>query len=220
MATTDLSKRKCIIWDFDGTIADTEGFIVAAATQVLEEWGYTPEEMGDVSRIVGPPYPGAFRTVYGVSEEQDAEMTERYFELYDWKNPESHVMYEGLRELMERLVASGKRMAIASSKTKLRLDYCMEDLQLGSLFEAVYSKGDVETGSKPELIRLAMETLGAEPDECVMIGDRHYDITGAAAVGVPGVGVSYGTHKAEELAEAGAAVVCKSVDELAGVLEG
>ena len=63
--------RPVIIFDFDGTLADTEGHIVAAATRALSEAGFTPEQMGDVSRVVGPPYPGAFAAVYGVSEEEE-----------------------------------------------------------------------------------------------------------------------------------------------------
>lgn len=74
--------RPVIIFDFDGTLADTEGYIVTAATQALSEAGFTPEQMGDVSRVVGPPYPGAFAAIYGVSEE-DLAITKRYFELYD-----------------------------------------------------------------------------------------------------------------------------------------
>ena len=220
MDELSLSNRPCIIWDFDGTIADTEGYIVAAATQVLAEHGFTREQMGDVSRLVGPPYPGAFDSVYGVGKDADLEMTNRYWELYDWKNPEGHRMYDGLRDLMEQLAASGRRMAIASSKTKMRLDYCISDLGIEGLFSAVFSKGDVPSGSKPELIALAMDALGATPEECVMIGDRYYDITGAAQVGIPSIGASYGTHKEDELREANATAIAPSVSKLRKLLLG
>lgn len=55
--------RPVIIFDFDGTLEDTEGHIVTAATQALSETGFTPEQMGGVSRVVGPPYPGAFAAI-------------------------------------------------------------------------------------------------------------------------------------------------------------
>lgn len=110
--------RPVIIFDFDGTLADTEGYIVTAATQALSEAGFTPEQMGDVSRVVGPPYPGAFAAIYGVSEEEDLAITKRYFELYDWKNPASHKLYPGMRALLEDLTKHEKKLAIASSKTQ------------------------------------------------------------------------------------------------------
>lgn len=210
----NLHDRSVIIFDFDGTLADTEGYIVAAATQALSEAGFTPEQMGDVSRVVGPPYPGAFATIYGVSEEEDLAITNRYFELYDWKSPASHELYPGMRALLEDLTKHGKKLAIASSKTRMRLGFCVEDLGLDSLFSCVFAKEDVDGGGKAELIRMVMEKLGTSADQCVMIGDRFYDIQGARSVGTASIGVTFGTHKRTELEEAGADAVVDSVDEL------
>lgn len=210
----NLHDRSVIIFDFDGTLADTEGYIVAAATQALSEAGFTPEQMGDVSRVVGPPYPGAFATIYGVSEEEDLAITSRYFELYDWKSPASHELYPGMRALLEDLTKRGKKLAIASSKTRMRLGFCVKDLGLDSLFSCVFAKEDVDEGGKAELIRMVMEKLGASADQCVMIGDRFYDIQGARSVGAASIGVTFGTHKRTELEEAGADAVVDSVDEL------
>ena len=210
----NLHDRSVIIFDFDGTLADTEGHIVAAATQALSEAGFTPEQMGDVSRVVGPPYPGAFATIYGVSEEEDLAITNRYFELYDWKSPASHELYPGMRALLENLTKHGKKLAIASSKTRMRLGFCVKDLGLDSLFSCVFAKEDIDGGGKAELIRMVMEKLGASADQCVMIGDRFYDIQGARSVGAASIGVTFGTHKRTELEEAGADAVVDSVDEL------
>lgn len=210
----NLHDRSVIIFDFDGTLADTEGYIVAAATQALSEAGFTLEQMGDVSRVVGPPYPGAFATIYGVSKEEDLAITNRYFELYDWKSPASHELYPGMRALLEDLTKRGKKLAIASSKTRMRLGFCVKDLGLDSLFSCVFAKEDVDGGGKAELIRMVMEKLGASADQCVMIGDRFYDIQGARSAGTASIGVTFGTHKRTELEEAGADTVVDSVDEL------
>ena len=59
----DLTACRFALFDFDGTLADTTPGIVEAATETLLEWGMTPEEMGDVARLVGPALPGAFRLV-------------------------------------------------------------------------------------------------------------------------------------------------------------
>ena len=209
-----LHGRPVIIFDFDGTLADTEGYIVAAATQALFEAGFTPAQMGDVSRVVGPPYPGAFAGIYGVSEEEDLAITNRYFELYDWKNPASHELYPGMRALLEDLTKRGKKLAIASSKTRMRLGFCVEDLSLDSLFSCVFAKEDVDGGGKAELIHMVMERLGASANQCVMVGDRFYDIQGARAAGTASIGVTFGTHKRAELEKAGADAVVDSIDEL------
>ncbi len=102
----------------------------------------------------------------------------------------------------------------------MRLDYCISDLGIKKLFSAFFSKGDVPNGSKPELIALAMNALGATPEECVMVGDRYYDITGAAQVDIPSIGASYGTHKDNELRKANATAIAPSISELKRLLLG
>lgn len=100
----------------------------------------------------------------------------------------------------------------------MRLSFCVEDLGLDSLFSCVFAKEDVDGGGKAELIRMAMEKFGASADQCVMIGDRFYDIQGARAAGTASVGVTFGTHKRAELEEAGVDAVVDSIDELREVL--
>lgn len=70
------------------------------------------------------------------------------------------------------------------------------------------------SGGKAELIRVVMEEFGAVADQCVMIGDRFYDIQGARSAGTTSIGVTFGTHKRAELEEADADAVVDSVDEL------
>ena len=74
---TDIAHRPCIAWDFDGTLGDTLPAIVETARTVLLGFGMRPDELGDLSRLVGPPFPQAFSQVYGLSEADAAEVTRR-----------------------------------------------------------------------------------------------------------------------------------------------
>ena len=77
----DVGSRKLVLFDFDGTIADTLPGITSTARRVLLERGYPEEDLGDLSRLVGPPFPQAFSLVYGVSADEAKAITARYREI-------------------------------------------------------------------------------------------------------------------------------------------
>jgi len=83
----DVSGRRLVIFDFDGTLADTLSGITDTARRVLLERGFDEEGLGDLSRLVGPPFPQAFRLVYGVSEAEAKAITARYREIYGAGGP-------------------------------------------------------------------------------------------------------------------------------------
>ena len=124
----------------------------------------------------------------------------------------------GLRELLARLKERGYTLALASSKPeKLCLSICerfgfTQSLQtiVGSPIGADWQKADV--------IREVMRRLGlAEADKpsMLMVGDRKYDVLGAAECGLPCVGVEFFGYAAPgELAQAGAAAVVHTAAEL------
>ena len=69
--------RRLVIFDFDGTVADTKPCIVETARRALLDFGMAEEDLGDLGRLVGPPFPYAYTLVYGLSEADAAEVTRR-----------------------------------------------------------------------------------------------------------------------------------------------
>lgn len=221
MALTDgdVSRRRVVIFDFDGTLADTVESIVAVARKVMVEHGYPEERLGDMRRLVGPPFPQAFSQVYGVSPEEAASITADYRARYRAIGAAAWPFYEGMADLLARLRAAGRRTAIASSKRAELLAQAISDNRAEPLFDVCCGKLSDEGDSKAQAIVRALDALGASPEDAVMVGDRHYDVEAALACGIPCVGVSYGgTCEEGELEGAGAVVVVDSVDELGRVL--
>ena len=116
-------------------------------------------------------------------------------------------------------MAAGRTLAVASSKHQTTCEAMLVAHGGRDLFTVVVGKRDPEHAQKDELVSIALAELGIAPTQAVMVGDRFYDVRGAAAHGVPCVGVTYGgTGTREELAGAGAAALAGSVAELRGVL--
>lgn len=220
-AVRGLAEKPVVLFDFDGTLADTKPCIVRTATQVLREWGLTDEEIGDAGRLVGPPFPLAYSLVYGLSEEDAAEVTRCYREIYAGLGPERNPLFDGVRELLTELKTRGKRLAIVSSKMERFVRMALQQTGIEDLFEEVVTQTGVKDPGKAGLIAEALRRLDAKPEDAVMLGDRHYDIEGAVATGVDSIGVYLGdTAPAGELENAGATAIAMSVSQMGRYLLG
>ena len=215
----DAAARPCVIFDFDGTVADTMPYIIKTARTVLSEYGMSEEEMGDLSRLVGPSFPEAFTLVYGVSESDADAITEAYRKIYFTYGGEAWPPFPGVPELLSRLRAEGKKLAIASSKNLPMLERSLADDGLEDAFDLVLGRSLAGVGEKAEFIVRAYTELGFSAEDAVMVGDRHFDVKAATEAGVPCVGVTYGgAGGADELEHAGAAIIVDTVEELGEIL--
>lgn len=216
-----LSERPCVLFDFDGTLADTKPAIVDTARRVLREWGMTDDEIADPGRLVGPPFPAAFSIVYGMSDEDAAEVTRRYRAIYAKLGLETHMLFDGMAELLQSLKAAGRRLAITTSKREETAHTMLADNGVEQLFDVIVGQTVPTRADKTTLLGDTLAALGCSADEAVMVGDRFYDVEGAAANGVPCVGVYLGgTAPKGELEAAGAAACAHSVEGLGKVLLG
>ena len=216
----DLARRRYVLFDFDGTLADTKPGIIATAVKVLREWGMTDEQIGDAGRLVGPPFPRAYCDIYGVTPQEADELARRYSEAYFKLGPESHALFAGMDGLLRELRDQGRTLAVATSKHQEAAERFLQEDGVLDLFAVVAGKVDPAHADKATAVRRALAAMGARPEDAVMVGDRFYDVEGARANGVPCVGVLFGTATRQEMEEAGAAAIVESVDGLRAVLLG
>ena len=216
----ELQKRSVVIFDFDGTLADTTSSILATARKVLTEYGMTEGDMGDLRRLIGPPFPQGYVEIFGIPMSDAIRLTERYREIYATLGPETHLFYKGMVDVLDNLRAHGKRLAIASSKMDYQILPMLDDNHVSHMFEYVSAQHDSDHADKPYLIGRVLQELGVNPCDAVMVGDRKYDILGAKALGIPCVAVLFGTAERRELDEAGAAAIAATPAELNDILIG
>ncbi|MBP3893512.1 MAG: HAD hydrolase-like protein [Atopobiaceae bacterium] len=215
----DLAGRPVVIFDFDGTVADTKASIISTATTVLRAWGIPEEDLVRVDQIIGPPFPQAFEEVFGLSHDDAVEVTRRYRDIYNYLGVESWPAFLGMTDLLDHLRMAGKRLAIASSKRRYLVKKGLEDNGIDGLFDSVCAKRHDGMETKADCIRQAMSDLGAGVADAVMVGDRHHDVDAAGECGIPCVGVLYGqTADRRELEEAGAAAIANTVADLESLL--
>ncbi len=218
---SDLSKKKLVVFDFDGTLVDSLPGIVATARTVMRAHGWDDESLGDMGRLVGPPFPQAFSMVYGLSDEEALQVTEEYREIYKDLGRDGWPLFDGVGALLRDLKAAGKLLGTASSKRQFLLEHGLRANGIDGLFDCPMAKQSDFGDSKEEALGRVLDKLGAQAGDAVMVGDRRYDVEAAHARGVECVGVLYGgTAPRSELEEAGADIICDTVSDLRRVLLG
>jgi HAD superfamily hydrolase (TIGR01509 family) len=122
---------------------------------------------------------------------------------------------EGARKLIEDLKGNGHTVVLASSAKSQELEHYLTLLDARSLADDWTDSSDVEqTKPEPDLLVAALEKVGADPKDAVMIGDSVWDCQAAKRAKVRSVGVLTGGFSEQELMEAGASKVYSAVDEL------
>ena len=216
-----LAVRRLVVFDWDGTLCNSMDGIIATARSVLLEWGMAEEDLGDLRRLVGPPFPQAYSQVYGLSEADAAEVTRRYRVRYEEGAGAGWPAFEGVAGLLAALRADGKLLAIASSKRHDLVMRQVRDNSLEQAFDGVFGKLADTGDSKEAAILRAVAALGCSADDAVMVGDRNLDVFAAREAGLPCVGVLWGgTAPRAELDDAGAAAVVETIPQLKALLLG
>ena len=138
------------------------------------------------------------------------------FDTHGWRE---HEIYPGIEALIERLLAAGHQLAVVTSKPHRHAAPIIAHLPFGAAFLRLYGPHpDSARSEKASMIAEALADFGCQSTDAVMIGDRHFDIGGALANQVRGIGVLGGFGSRAELEQAGASATAATPDELARLL--
>ena len=215
---TTFADRPVVLFDFDGTIADTGPAVVHCAAGALRAHGIDPDEVGDLRRFIGPPLVNGFMEVAGVTRDEALTRVATYRALFaEEVGPADYPVLPGIAELLLGLKARGARIAVATSRLESSARAMLSTLDLPA-FDAIAGRLEPGRDTKEESIRAALDLLGASAAEAVHVGDRRHDVEGAHAAGVPCIGIYQDEAARAELAAAGADALCAGAAEAAPLL--
>ena len=184
---------EAVLFDFDGTLADSSEGIFHTALYTVRQLGmtgeYTPE---DLRRFVGPPLRQCFVVTFGMEEALLDRALEIYRAEYYERGRRMMHLYPGMRPALEALKGMGLRLGVASFKGEDLVRDCVRYLGIDDLFDSVHGSSLTEDRTKGDIISLVIGELGAAPENVVMIGDTEADFRGAMEAGTSFIGVSYG----------------------------
>lgn len=207
-----------VFFDLDGTLTDPAIGITNAVMYALRRYGIAVPDRRELYCFIGPPLTDSFEEYYHFSKEQAVEVVEVYREYFSTIGLFENTVYNGIPALLAALVAAGKRPVLATSKPLVFAERILEHFDLRKYF--FYTAGSELNGDrveKEDVIRYALQQCAVTAaDDVIMVGDRRYDVQGAAACGIPAIGVTYGYGTAEELQDA--VHIVDTVSDLQAVL--
>lgn len=205
-----------ILFDLDGTLTDSSPGIINSIIYALNKYNIAVENTSQLRKFLGPPLHESFKDFYGFDENKAMEAVGFYREYFSTKGIFENEVYEGIASLLQSLSECGKRLILATSKPQPFTDKIMEHFDLTQYFECIAgSNMDGTRSKKADVISYALQQCNVtDKSKTVMIGDRAQDIIGAKSVGIDAIGVEYGYGDYDELNDAGANYIVKTVDEL------
>lgn len=205
-----------VVFDLDGTLFDAEEGIVSSVRKAMEEMGLVIPQGAELRQVVGPPLRYSFHDLLNVPAERLDEAAERYARIFRSEGMYRYSVYPGIRTLLRVLKENGLYVALASSKPQELCEHILQVYCLRHYFDRVIGETDNHAKlGKPEMIRRA---LPEHYRRAAMVGDRLYDMEGAKAAGVDGIGAVYGCGSEEELRKAGADRLVSDADALRELL--
>jgi phosphoglycolate phosphatase len=206
-----------VLLDLDGTLVDSQPGILASCLAALRALGHEPEETLDIKHAIGPPLEDVMRVLlqpYG--DDRVGEAVAAYRQHYGERGLFGSEPYPGIGSSLNEMQQAGLRIYLATSKRETFANRILHDLGFAAYFDGVH--GSVPGGGldyKPELLAHILSRHNVLPSHSVMVGDRRYDISGAHAVGMRGLGVLWGYGTRDELETAGADQLVESTADLA-----
>lgn len=210
--------KKAILFDLDGTLTDSGEGIINCATLALEHFGLPVPSREEMRVFVGPPLQDTF-VKFGVPADKAVEAIAVYRSRYIPIGKYENTPYPGIRELLETLRSHGHKLYVATSKPEGMSVDILEHFDLAKYFTRICGASlDLSRNTKEAVIAYLLEQNG-RADNMVMVGDTAFDVIGAAAHGIPTIGVSWGYGEVSDMEKAGASAIAHTTEELLALLE-
>ena len=212
----NLLSRGTVLFDLDGTIADTVPLIIASFRRTVSEvLGWTPSE--DQCRAwIGRSLRETFE---GLAPGRADELIAHYLE-WNLANHRAYVRpFQGVDGLLAALAASGRNYGVATSKRSESAAVSLECAGLTGRVPLLATEEDTaEHKPSPAPLLHALAQVGVRPADAVYVGDAVVDMQAAHAAGVAPIGVTWGAATAEELRATNPVAIVSTVDELRELL--
>lgn len=194
------TEYKLLIFDWDGTLADSIGRIVTAMRVAAQRSGHPERDEDSVKGIIGLGLPEAILTLYPeMMDAQVVDFRQHYADVYIAMDTEPSPLFGGVLESLEAFRAEGYRLAVATGKARRGLDRVLKAHGWEDFFDV--TRAADETASKPDPLMLnqILAHCDVRPEHALMVGDATFDLQMARNAGIDSVAVGYGAQSMERL---------------------
>lgn len=205
---------KYVIFDFDGTIGDTQALIVKTLQDTMCKLGLEVKSSEECSATIGLLLEASFVKLYGMSEEESQKCAKTYRAIFD-ENKHTFVVqpFPHVLETIRALHQKGYQLAIASSRSRESLLGYLKQMQIEECVSSIVAGNDVKQAKPaPDMVFKALEDIKEKQTiedsieqmlaETLVVGDMPYDVDMGHNAGAKSCAVTYGNATREELKNA------------------
>ena len=188
-----------IVWDWDGTLANSTGMITDAIVSAAAQVGLPALDPLAASNIIGLGLKESIHALFGhISAEKAQALAKQYTANY-YAGESGIPLFEGAADTIKTLHKRGFKLAVATGKGRRGLNLALEHCGLSPYFHATKTVDECFSKPHPQMLDELMDELIVRPERTLMIGDTSYDLQMASNAGVPAVAVTFGAQSRDKL---------------------
>jgi phosphoglycolate phosphatase len=212
-----------VVFDLDGTLADTVADIAAAFDEALVPYRCSPTRIEDAEALMGEGLSGFFwrglvSKRLSLPAEEAAVVYRTFIDAYRREPARRSRVFFGMDAMLQDIRDAGAHTAVCTNKVEDIAVDILRRLDLLDLFDAVVGhRGDRPKKPNPLTLLEAITLAGGSRERALMVGDTGHDSSAAIAAGIPAVLVAYG-YSPVHIRVLGTAMHVDSVEELRGAI--
>ncbi|MFB5282864.1 pyrophosphatase PpaX [Peribacillus sp. Hz7] len=212
------SNISTLLFDLDGTLINTNELIIASFTETLNHYYPGQYKREDILPFIGP---SLIETFSSINPEFAEEMI-AFYRKHNWEHHDLLVtQFDGVYETIESLFQSKYKLAIVTTKKRDIVERGLKLSRLDQFFDVVVTMDDIEKPKPdPEPLLKALNALGSDPAEAMMIGDNYHDILGGKNAGTKTAGVAWSLKGTEFLKTYHPDYILNHMSDLIDILQG
>lgn len=188
-----------IVWDWDGTLADSTGMITQAIVSAAAQVGLPTLDPQAASNIIGLGLKESIHALYGDIPTDQAQALAKQYTANYYAGESEIPLFAGAADTIKTLHKRGFKLAVATGKGRRGLNLALEHCGLTHYFHATRTADECFSKPHPQMLDELMDNLVTTPERTLMIGDTSYDLQMASNAGVPAVAVTYGAQSRDKL---------------------
>ncbi|HQV25275.1 MAG TPA: HAD-IA family hydrolase [Acinetobacter sp.] len=205
-------KIELIIFDWDGTLFDSVGQIVASLQYAAQQF-QQPLTDDAAKSIIGLGLPEVMQILFPQVPHLQQDILQCYADHYV-ANSKGDAWFQGVAELLADLKQQGIKLAVATGKSRKGLDRVLTQTQSHDLFDITRAASETKSKPHPLMLEEILAEMQVSIDSAIMVGDTSYDLEMAQNLNMPRIGVSYGVHSIDTLQQYQPLAIVHNVQEL------
>lgn len=203
-----------LVFDWDGTLVDSEARIAGCLRRALAFVGIEPPAPPRLRQVIGMAMPQVVQSLTADADEDTAaRFVDAYREAWLASEAEAARPFHGIADALREL-ASHHRLAVATNKSRRGLDVELRRTGFDALISASRCADETPGKPDPQMLHELLHETGVAPDDALVIGDTAFDLRMASAAGVAAIAVECGMHDREQLLAHGPLACLPSVAAL------